>query len=290
MQRIPGIRVHEDAATRDGYVVLLDGAAVAHGQVRVGQRYCAAGPAVVRDLGLKEPVEEVVDPVTHATAVWCPESSWEALTSRGLTLLSETQFILRHVEALLRAHLDLFLGVQEAEDWIARASADTQIPDAARATLDDPVSRLLFARALRTLASEGVALTEPAAILEGAQAAGWSGVAAIVDQVRLRVKSQLPGNETGTVLLNVPDGRLGLADGVAPEVAHQMLLTVREWLRPRTTATGLVTHDAAARRVLRRLIEVEFPSVPVLAADEVVDPERLVAVSLAESGVSQGLS
>jgi type III secretory pathway component EscV len=212
------------------------------------------------------------------------------LTGHGLTLLSETQFILRHVEAVLRAHLDYFLGVQEAEDWIARATTDAQIPDAARGPLDDPASRLLFAQALRTLASEGVAITAPAAIVEGAQAARWESVVAIVDQARLRVKPQLPGNEKGTLLLKVPDGWRGLADGVAPAVAHRMLLAVRDWLSSYTTAVGLVTHDPAVRRVVRRLLEVEFPSVPVLAADEVLDPERLVAVSLAESAVSQGLS
>ena len=112
---------------------------------------------------------------------------------RGLTLLTETQFILRHVEVVLRAHLDHFLGVQEAEDWIARATADAQILEDARAALDNPTARLLFARALRTLAGEGVALTNPKAIVEGAQAARWSNVFDIVDKMRVRVKAQLPG-------------------------------------------------------------------------------------------------
>ena len=247
LHKIPGIRVHEDATTPNGYVILLDGSAVAHGTVRLGQRYCAAGSATVRDVGVvKDPAEEVEDPVTHETGVWCPESSWETLTGRGLTLLSETQFILRHVEAVLRAHLDYFLGVQEAEDWIARATADAQIPEAARGPLDNPASRLLFAQALRTLASEGVAITEPAAIVEGAQAARWSSVVAIVDQARLRVKPQLPGNEKGTVLLKVPDGWRGLTNGVAPDVAHQMLLAVRDWLRPHTDG-GRTCHTRPGR-------------------------------------------
>ena len=291
IHRIPGIRVHEDATTRDGYVILLDGAAMARGQVRVGQRYCAAGLAVVRDLsGLQDRFEEMPDPVTNETGVWCPESSRETLTTRGLTLLTETQFILRHVEVVLRAHLDHFLGVQEAEDWIARATTDAQILEDARAALDNPTARLLFARALRTLAGEGVALTDPKAIVEGAQAARWSNVFDIVNKMRVRVKAQLPGNDKTTVLLKVPDEWCGLAAGVAPDIAHQMLLAVREWLRPYTTAVGLVTHDADVRQVVRRLIEDEFPSIPVLTVDEVVGPERIAAVSRAETAVSQGLS
>ena len=54
---------------------------MARGPVRVGQRYCAAGLAIVRDLsGLKDRFEEMPDPVTNETGVWCPESSRETLT------------------------------------------------------------------------------------------------------------------------------------------------------------------------------------------------------------------
>ena len=216
----------------------------------------------------------MTDPVTDMPGVWCPESSWEELTSHGVTPLTETQFMLRHVEDVLRQHLDMFLGVQEAEELIVRFTRDAQVPEIIRSSLANARERLLFARVLRALARERVPLTAWTAIAAGVQAAGWSTVPDLVREIRLRLETQLPGNETGTTLVRVPrewltvesgsTGRVPSRAGISAEAAHRMLIEVREWLLPHTAPVALVTADAAFRPMVRRLIEFEFPTVPVL--------------------------
>ena len=80
VERMPGIRVREDGVSRDGYVLLLDGAPAARDSVRIGLRYTPLALAAVSALGIVSTgFEEVTDPVTYMPGVWCPESSWEEL-------------------------------------------------------------------------------------------------------------------------------------------------------------------------------------------------------------------
>jgi tetratricopeptide (TPR) repeat protein len=275
IHRIPGIRVHEDPATPDGYEILIDGAPMARGSVKLQRRYCALLPDGLADWGVaRTTYDEVTDPITNMPAAWHAEPSWPILANHGLTLLSPTEFILRHVEHVLRGHLDLFLGVQEAEDVIGTLTRDVPAPSPAAVALANADTRLLFSRALRALVRDRVRLTDAAAIMAGAAASAWASVPDIVRHVRLHLKPQLPGNEPGTALVQVPDD---WSADVSPEAAHRMLSAVREWLLPYATPVALLTRHASFRPALRRLIESEFPSVPVLADEEVIDSSRIVS-------------
>ena len=116
-----------------------------------------------------------------------------------------------------------------------------------------------------------------------------------VRQTRLRLKVQLPGNERGTTLLQLPalwptmptaDESASLS-GISPETAHRMLLAVREWLLPYTGPVAFVVANPALRPVIRRLIEYEFASVPVLSHDEVIGPDRVIPVPFTAAAGSQ---
>jgi flagellar biosynthesis component FlhA len=52
-------------------------------------------------------------------------------------------------------------------------------------------------------------------------------------------------------------------------------VAARHWLQAQIHPVALVT-TTRDRLALRRLIEFEFPSVPVLSADEVIHPDRIV--------------
>jgi tetratricopeptide (TPR) repeat protein len=286
MQKMPGIRVREDPAGQEGYVIVLDGTPVATGAVRVGFHYCFASLATLREAGVSaDGVDKAPDPLTGEPGFWCSSTHWDMLAARGVELLTETQFILGHVEGILRLHLDSFLGLEEANALIAELQTHQQHADFVAASLTDQQSRLLFARVLRALVREGVPLTDWAGIVEGVKAGEWLSVSDMVRETRLKLKAQLRGNQDGTTLIQVPaqwdelvqrESSDVLRVLASPEAAHRMIAAVRQWLQAQTGPVALVTGNTELRPVVRRLIEYEFPSIAVLSRDEVTRPEQIV--------------
>jgi len=96
---------------------------------------------------------------------------------------------------------------------------------------------------------------------------------------RLHLRQSLPGNVDATTRLALPsnfeDQLLGISDGhafLAAEPGQRLLFLA--WLRGemahRDSRTVLVTRSPALRPLLRRLVEVEFPDLMVLAEEEVL--------------------
>jgi type III secretory pathway component EscV len=68
---------------------------------------------------------------------------------------------------------------------------------------------------------------------------------------------------------------ISLVDGVpflsmGPEAVQRTLALVRGWVQSQQGATTLVVNNAAIRRYTRRLVELEFPGLMVLARDELL--------------------
>lgn len=277
---MPGLRVRSDPTRNEAYVILLDGAPVASGEVKVGFRYRparAAGPNAIASSD--DGAVQARDPVSGGAGAWLPSQLWETLAASGGELYSETQFILRHIEHVLCLNLDRFLGIHEA--GLLVESLEKTEPAFVAAYLRDPDARLRFARGMRALVREGVPLTDWPAIVAGLSQSRMNAVETIVRQTRFSVKAQLPGNQDGTTLIQVPDEWETFAprgDGgsvrvnVSPVDAHRLLSALRRALQARTGPLALVA-SARLRPIVRRLIEYEFPEVSVLAREEVLHPD-----------------
>jgi len=114
-------------------------------------------------------------------------------------------------------------------------------------------------------------------VLIGAAAESDEGT---VRKARARLRSSLPGNRPGDVTVDLPpalergiarwlaksDGRTFLA--IPPEEVQNLLQEIREITVQAGERCVLVTRAPEMRRFVRRLVEIEFPKVMLLAADE----------------------
>lgn len=188
----------------------------------------------------------------------------------------------RGLATLLRGRLADFVGHQEVMDQLER-----RMPDAAARLRSDPVALSGLVAVLRTLIDERVPLLELSTIVRRFLAM-WpkdGDRLAVVDAVRRMeaVRPMLPGNQPGTRLIEVGApcerliaGSIQLEDAMPylsmpPSDTQRCLAAVRAVL-PGEGEAALLVADARVRRFLRRLVELEFPSLPVVARDELAAP------------------
>jgi len=272
---LPGIRVRAQPATAEEYVILFQGALVASGAVRAGSKFVVESPDGPGSVVSGQGSSSVRDPATGRAGRWYPNTG----------LKSETEFILSHVETALRRHLESFLGAEEMHGLLTELQKEEPHAAFASSVLEDAHSLEALARVLRSLVREGVPITDWSNIPGAIKERGLSSVEEAVRDIRLRLKAQLPGNQDGTTHIQIPqaweraDGDApgdGLI-GASPERAHGFLVSIRKWLQSRSGRVALITDSARLRPVVRRLIAYEFPSIPVLSRDEVVNPELIVS-------------
>jgi tetratricopeptide (TPR) repeat protein len=266
----PGINVREDPSSSDRYSILLGEVPSGSGSVSVGSRYALVSRAVLADAGVTGAGgTEAIDPVSGGMGLWCSPAQAEALTKRGIPASSEMQFVLAHVDLLLRRHLDGFLGVQEVQNLVGGQ------------TLGDDRFLVFFARVLRALAREQVPITEWKEILETVRGLDSRKVEEAVSRVRLTRRQTLPGNQEPVAYVEVAAewrdriSRDQRTIDISSADAHRLLAEIGRNLEAQAGAVTLVTATPALRVFVRRLVQLQFPAIAVLARDEVMPQPRL---------------
>jgi flagellar biosynthesis component FlhA len=197
------------------------------------------------------------------------------------------QFAIVQLEAVLRRNLADFFGVQEVENLLEEWEQDPALLPLISAALPDQVSRLRFARLLGQLVRERVPITSAKELLQAVQDSrfteGEIGDALLT--VRRRLKGQLPGNQPQAMQLEIPGG---VEDKIAssimreggktffailPEDAQELLTEVRGIAATCDQRCVFVTRDARTRPFVRRLLELEFPDLMVIAREELLPQE-----------------
>jgi tetratricopeptide (TPR) repeat protein len=290
--RMPGVRarLYVGASNASKYHIMLDEASVAIGSVELNMGYCLASPDKLQSIGVPNTViVPAINPVTGDTGGWVPRDCWDTVASHGLSIWTETAFIIAHLEAILRRNLTMFLGVQEVETLLAEWEKTDHGSALIATVLSQPLLRLRFARLLRELVKEQMAILAWKEILEVVGETGLEDLDQTVLRVRLRLKWLLPGNHYSTRRSELPaewedkliswlrreNGRAFLA--APPEESLQLLSDVRGWLQSRDTNTVIVVRDATLRPFVRRLLESEFPDLMVLAHQELLSEDEMVA-------------
>jgi flagellar biosynthesis component FlhA len=260
---------------------MLDEVPIVLGQASPGKRLCPETPERLAALNIK--AEAAEDPLTGEPAAWIAEDGWQAAEGAGLGLLDPLDCALRHLQRILTRNLTMFLGHQEIAALL-RASR----LDATSSLLTGGRLELLI-EALRGLVAEEVsigALDDLCAVF--LKQAPPERLDQIIEGMRRldSVRPRLPGNQPGfTLILAGPrlsqlikrgvverDGYTVLA--IEPEPCQAALSAVRTAVAS-VSRPALVVNDASIRIHLRKLVELEFPDMPVLASDELEGPAAL---------------
>lgn len=287
--RVTGVRARGNPALPPGgYEIQLDEVPASRGQAVLGHRYFDGAPALVKERVPDAAGFEAAHPVTGAPGYWLPESASDRLAAAGITTWSTPEYLIAQIEAVLRRNLALFLGVQEVDALLAEWGKAEGGGERVASALPGASERLRFTWLLKRLVAERVPITNSEALLAAAGDLGPAPVslAGMVRAARQRLRAELPGNAPDTTRITLTPEQeralLGYEDGqpflaATPAEKLEFLSWLRATMQPLGQNAALVTESADLRPLLRRLIEPEFPEVPVLDAQELLAAPSLSA-------------
>lgn len=290
---LPRIRLRSSGELKEGrYSISLFEQRRASGWVLIGRQFCTAAERC-RELGLTGTT--ALNPADKQMGVWLNSDEASTAEQAGLPLVTAYSFMLLHVEALISQNLAEFLGLDDLnqilEAW--KDGGDEHVSEERgsliAAKVQSEEARLGLLRALKGLLREGVPLVDLGAILSALDVADLlQQPDATIEKLRLALRQSLPGNEGGRTLIPLEeefevalkkwvwqrDGKTFLA---APaQEAERLRGAVRDRLaKDARTNPALVVNTPGLRLYVRRLLEGQFPSLPVLAASELIGNQAL---------------
>jgi flagellar biosynthesis component FlhA len=296
---IPGIRLRANPAlAAEAYLFMIDEVPIARGNVHVGMYFFEGAIDVLNELGLADQSISDIQPLTHKTGHWVPDSAQTAIQAAEHELIPAPTHLLDQFEALIRRNLVRFFGIQDAETLLQSWESSETSKSLVVALHLTSRDRLRLIQVLRELIRDRVPLTQGETILNALQGTNLASddIHHLTRLVRLQIRHQLPSNTPGTIRVPIPlveeQKLFTITDGRAlfiasPQQKHEFLVWLRDQLQELQTDPFnivLVTPNPEPRPLLRRLIEPEFPDLMVLSQEEILEfSETLSSSSSDES-------
>lgn len=297
---VPGIRVrgNETDWPEGTYIISVGEVPVAVGSASPRDRFCIATKEELSEIGLTG--NPGSDPASNRSGVWLVESDWARAEAHGLALLGAREFIIRDLERVVRQNLVELAGFDEIASIFSGEALDASV-----SLSSDPDKFIALLTVCRSLLAEEVPLRPFDKLWSEFNSLYMLGkpLEVIVEAVRQipDIRDRLPGNSSdGELLLAGPAFQNVIANSLQltgrhsllamePEVCQEILTTVRNAVSE--TKAALVVDDSLLRPHARRLIDLEFPSVPVLSRGEVASKRSLAearAIDLQEQVIRVG--
>jgi len=290
---VPGVRIRgNDNFAEGAYVLMLHEVPLGGGILPLEEKFCpdAAG---CQALGIEG--QYAVYPKDRTEGIWLSEPAWERAERAGLPLLDQYQYMLSHLESLVRRYLATFLGFQEVQDMLAQWKWETEEEDRGAlldTALPDDMARRRLVQVLQDLVKEEVPVRNLTSILAAFSEANpeCREVIEVVESVRIALRPDLPGNQGGRQFIGLSPGFEGAIlrwvwerDGkkflaLPWEEAQSLRDAVWEHMAGRDVRNlALIVREPGLRPFVWRLVEREFSTLPVLAEGELA--EGLASVS-----------
>ena len=274
---VPGIRVRgNETDLPDGnYIIMLLEVPVAAGVARLSERFSIATEKEVERIGATG--TSGIDPASSREGYWLGEQHWGAAIAAGLKLWDPREYIVRHLESVLRRNSTEFVGFDEVNNLLNK-----DLPGVSETLRNDPDKMTSLLTVCRALANEEVPLrpiTEVWREFDRGYSKGET-LEAIVEAIRRvpAIRQRLLGADRTAISLGV-SFQNEIANSIQVTGSHTLLAMEPERCQDALTSVrvgiggddrvALVVDDADIRPHVRRLIELEWPHVPVLARDEV---------------------
>lgn len=226
--------------------------------------------------------DEIVSPMNGQPAFWIKADDWSRIEEGGYALWEFLEYPIRHLESVLIKNLRMFVGHQEVMNMI-----EEQSPDYAERLKRNPIALGTLTQVVGSLLDEQVPIVE-LDILMPEFFDKWErglGVWQIREALRsvLEIRPTLFGNNSDYVFIQLGSSfeslfekSMHMVDGcpildMGPTDVQNALTAVRE----RGTAgecllEALVVGNSAIRPLVRELVQLEFPEIPVLSKSEVL--------------------
>jgi len=275
---ISGVRFrkNETGFPNGTYVIFLMEVPLASDNLSLKKRFCPTPLAELRSVGVQGEVAENL--FGGLSGTWVPEPDWEKVVALGKVLWTIPEYLVRHLQLLLEFSLGEFVGNQETYTLI-----DERCPDLRERVQKTAGGVPALTRILRALLVELVPVAEFRSICEGYIRLSQEGTDPVemVEQLRRMpgIVEHLPGNLPKTDYLSIgPSFRHLIETGVQanggipvlvmePEPYQRASRALREAVAAHPAA-ALFSADPKLRPFIRKLVELEFPQLPVLSKSE----------------------
>jgi tetratricopeptide (TPR) repeat protein len=279
---LPGMTLSRTSVSASGwYRFSVYECPIASGSVSPDQRMFSGGAEALRQLGIE--AKPAADPLTGAETHWVERRDWERIAGAGYKLWDVIAYPVYEFAGLLRPRLAAFLGVEETAVQLEQRKVECR-----PAILNTPERLSAFTKVLRGLVAESVAIVELEEIAGkfielAAQGVNCTG---IVEELRRlpKVRPSLPGNDPRHSYITLsPELETLLAKciwdedrepilAIDPQVCMEMLNQVRSAVSSTSESHFVLVVDTGRiRPFLRKLVELEFPRLYVLARLELLD-------------------
>lgn len=276
---VPGIRFRGNEGTLGSgtAVVMIDEVPLVSSSVPGDRRFVAATPQQLEAKGVR--AEPAQDPVDGSAGAWVDAEALDRLGGLEGQAWSPQRALMRQVDAVLRRNLADLLGIQEV------AALLEEVAEPVRSTLRErPALMVTLVNVCRGLLAEGVTLAPFRELCSSVLSMHADRVRPreMVERIRLLpgFRDRLPGRASAVGVRTTDRFEAALRQGLyrhgdqavlalEPAACQQALAALPELLRERGRA--LVVADAALRPFVRKLVEMNFPELPVLSAAETRD-------------------
>lgn len=288
---VPGINIRDDPLLGEGaYNVEINEIPIAAGYIPTDELLCSAAPAELAEIGIT--AREAEDPATRRAASYVSDEDAAKIrggeikiNGREPTIWDSSGQIIRHMTTVLRRQAATFMSPSVAADLIRRANAD-----AYHAIRDLPRGLPKFTEVLEALLDEGIPITAIEAIAERFLQLRQDDapIYVIIDEMRILdavaptlrfQQDEVHVYELGGAFRNlIADGMVRSGDAallaIEPEPTQSALSGIRsqiERLGPVDHSVYLLVEDHSLRRAVRKLVELEFSNLRVLARRDIAN-------------------
>jgi type III secretory pathway component EscV len=246
--------------------------------------------------------EANVDPFTNAPLHWIAERDRPTATAAGLFTWDAAEYLFQVLEHLLRSRAAEFLHIDVAQ-WLVEVVEQTN-PELVARTVPQTVSWYDLTEVLQRLVEEDIGVGDMAAILEALSQTTASPPDPVVlaEQARHALSPYITAKviPTGEVLpvltlaaeieaqvqAAIQFTPRGSYLALEPDVTQTILAAIRTTIETLDIATG---HPAILtiweiRRYIRKLVELEFPWLPVLSPQDLAPDAPLQPVAAVTLG------
>lgn len=288
--RISGVRIRlNETDLKDGtYIILINEIPLVSGSMLAGQRFCLLPSARLAAAGV--PAVQSMDPLERGPAAVVEPQHCPAAEAKGFALLSRTDYVVRHLERVIRLNIAEFVGLQEVHDLLAadepvvlkQVLALGELP-AVHATMT-----ALLDEELPVQAAGRIAETVLEELATGGHLLDALGRARMLPSARARIAELAEGAElfrlAAAVEKEVAAATVSTPDCALLGLPPKRVRAINDALKGKISAgthAALVVDDAATRRMVRKLVELDHQDLPVFALQELPPglrqrPRRLV--------------
>src|SRR5919112_64190 len=266
------------------YFIAIKEVPVVYGSIRPDCVYVNDSADNIRVFGLEG--EDVRNPADLKPGAWIPAAQRPIAEMAGLKVWEPAEVITLHLSMVMRKYAHDFIGIQESQallDFAARGA-----PKLVEEVVPKVVTIHQFTDVLQRLAQEGISIRDVKSILDALSE--WGRIekdpVMLTEYVRSSMKRYISFRYTGgrdTLFVYLLDPEIedvirgairrtstGSFLSLDPAIAHDILDAMRREIAelPPGAQKPVVITDMELRRFVRKMVELEFPTLTVLSYQE----------------------